>query len=160
MRARAGVVMVAGLLAVLGLAACGDDDGDPLTKAGFIANGSAICERTQERIDQGATGFVEGEVPTFEQMRTFVDDTVAPAVKDELNELDDLQPPEEDREDVDEIIEEGEKARDAASTRPELLLNKDRSPFNRYAELASRYGLRNCGTFSEEVQRKLSGSRQ
>ncbi len=161
MQSRAGVLIVGGLLAMLVLSSCGDDDGgDRLSRAGFVANGNAICQQTQERIDQGATVFIEGQVPTFEQMRDFVDDTVAPAVKEELEALEDLRPPEDDEEDVQEIIEEGQEARDEASTRPELLLNRVASPFNRYAELASRYGLQNCGRFSDEVQRKLSGSRQ
>lgn len=161
MRARADVLIVGGLLAMLVLSSCGDDDGgDRLSKAGFIANANAICERTQERIDQGATVFVEGEVPTFEQMRDFVDDTVAPAVKDELNDLENLRPPEDEEEDVKEIIEAGQEARDEASNRPELILNRNASPFNEYAEMAAEFGLENCGRFSPEVQRKLSGSRQ
>ena len=160
MRVRVAGLLVAGLAVTLGLGACGDGgDEDRLTQAEFVAQGNRICGQTRETVDQAAqTAFPNrGNVPTGDEVQRFADDTLVPQLKRELEELKELNPPEDDEEDVQEIIEAGENAADQTSTRGVLLQNRDRSPLNRYAELASRYGLETCGRLSDRTQNALAG---
>ncbi len=161
MRLRLGGPILIALLAAVTLAGCGDDGGERLTKAGFLARGNAICERTQDRVDDAADqAFTEpGNIPTAEQVQSFVDDTLVPALEEELDELEDLRPPEDDESLVEEIIAAGRTGVEEISNRGELILNRERSPLNRYENMAQNYGLTQCGDISEQTQRKLAGLR-
>ncbi len=160
MRVRVAGLLVAGLAVTLGLGACGGgDEEERLSQAQFVAEGNRICGQTRQAVDQAAeTAFPnKGNVPTAEEIQRFADDTLVPQLKRELDELKDLNPPEDDEEDVQEIIEAGENAADQTSTRAVLLQNKARSPLNRYGQLAGRYGLETCGRLSDQTQNALAG---
>jgi hypothetical protein len=159
MRVRVAGLLVAGLAVTLVLGACGDGDEERLSQAQFVAEGNRICAQTRQVVDQAAeTAFPNrGNVPTAEEIQRFADDTLVPQLKRELDELKDLNPPEDEEEDVKEIIEAGEQGADQTSTRAVLLQNKARSPLNRYAELAGEYGLETCGRLSDRTQNLLAG---
>lgn len=114
---------------------------------------------TQKAIDDASeTSFAnKGQVPTPDELQTFADDVVVPQVQKELDELDDLEPPKDDRERVDDIIKAGREGSERISEVPALLASKDRNPLNEYAELASGYGLKACGRNSDKTVRAIAG---
>ena len=60
------------VVAAVSLAGCGDG-GAALSKSQYVEQGNKICERTQERITQGAERrfTVEGEIPSAQQITDF-----------------------------------------------------------------------------------------
>ena len=159
MRGRATGLVVIGVLAALVLAACGDDDEEALSKTGFIAQGNRICAETQQQVDAAIpTAFPnKGNVPTASEAEAFVDGPFDDLVQRELDQLGELKPPTEDQERIDEMLEAGRRGLEEIKTNAVLILNQDRNPMNRYAELASDYGLEGCGRFSDEAVQAVAG---
>ena len=158
MRRRATGLVVIGVAAALVLGACGGG-GNRLSKAGFIAQGDRICAETQRAVDDAVkTSFPnKGNVPTGEEAAAFVDGPFDDLVQKELDQLGDLKPPKEDKERVDEMLQAGRRGLEEIKSHSELVLNQDRNPMNRYAELASDYGLEGCGRFSDEAVKAVAG---
>ncbi len=154
-----GALVAIGVAGALSLGACGGDGEEPLTRAGFVARANEICAGTQKAIDDAAdTSFPnKGQVPTPDELQAFADDVVVPRLHNELDELDDLEPPKDDRERVDDMIKAGREASERISEVPALLGSKDRNPLNQYAELASAYGLKACGRISDKTTRAITG---
>lgn len=147
------------VLAALAASGCGDDDGDPLTKAAFIERGTQICSETSQRIEERArTAFTEqGSIPSAEEVIDFANSTVVPQIDGELDRLEDLEPPEDDVERIDDVIQAGRDGVDEIREDPTILLSTADDGLARYRELASAYGLQNCGDGSEGTRDALSG---
>ena len=157
MRVR-GLVVI-GFMAALALPACGDDGGDRLTKAAFIAQGNRICAETQQAVNSAVeTSFTnKGNVPTAAEAEQFVDGPFDDLVKKELDQLEELRPPKDDEERVGDMLQAGREGLEDIKKNAVLILNQDRNPMNRYAELASDYGLEGCGQFSDEAVQAVAG---
>ena len=96
--------IVAFCAAVLVGAGCGG--GDRLSKAEFQQRANAICAKYQKRID------ALGQPQSIDEVSKWVD-KVIPLVEAEIDEMDDLKPPEEDQETFDQMIAKAEETRDA-----------------------------------------------
>ncbi len=157
MRVR-GLVVI-GFMAALALAACGDDGGERLSKAGFIAQGNRICAETQQAVNSAVeTSFTnKGNVPTAAEAEQFVDGPFDDLVKKELDQLEELRPPKDDEERVGDMLQAGREGLEDIKKNAVLILNQDRNPMNRYAELASDYGLEGCGRFSDDAVKAVAG---
>jgi hypothetical protein len=83
---------------------CGGND--RLSKAEFQQQANAICAKYQKRID------AVGQPASIEEIADWVD-KVIPLVEQEIDEMDDLNPPEEDQEAFDQMIAKAEETRDA-----------------------------------------------
>ncbi len=153
---RPGSWTLAAVLTV-SLAACGGG-GDELTKAQFVEQGNDVCERTQRRTTEAAGRIftVEGEIPSAEQIERFANETVDPALEEELDRLRELTPPQDDQERVEDILNAGQAGLEEIRRDPTSLIG-DRDPLENYRELAGGYGLDKCGAFSEDVERRLAG---
>lgn len=151
-------VWLAGL-AGLGLVACGEGGGDPLTREAFVERGNAICAETSARIDEAAqNAFSERRViPPAEEIIAFAGETVAPQVNNELDRLSELEPPEIDRERVEQIIEAGREGVDTVRQDATIIQSSADDGFVRYRDLASDYGLEGCGGISDETRAEISG---
>ncbi len=159
MREHRNVIVAISVVVVLGLSACGGPEERPLSKAEFIARGSAICTEGSERIQEEAkTAFSEqGAIPSAEEITEFATNTVAPTIEREVDRLSELQPPEVDEERVEEILEAGRNGVDTVRQDPTILLSTADDGFGRYRELSSAYGLDNCGGSSEATRDAISG---
>ncbi len=158
-REHRNVLLAMGVVAALGLGACGDGDDRPLSKAEFIERGSAICREGSERIEAAAsTAFAEqGAIPSAEEITKFSTGTVAPTIENEVERLSKLRPPEADEERVEEILEAGRNSVERVRQDPTILLSSVDDGFGRYRELATAYGLQNCGGSSESTRDAISG---
>lgn len=88
-------------------AACDGDD-DALTKEDWIRAANAICGDANEAFN---ALFEEGFPTTPERSQEFVADVV-PIVEDEVNELQELEAPEDDADTIDDALARGEAAVD------------------------------------------------
>lgn len=151
--------MVLAVLGGLGLVACGEGGEGPLTREAFVERGNAICAETSARIDEAAqNAFSERRViPPADEIIAFAGETVAPQLNNELDQLSELEPPEVDSERVEQILEAGREGVDTVRQDATILLSSVDDGFVQYRELASSYGLDECGGISDETRAEISG---
>lgn len=142
-------MILAALLAALALIAAGcggDDEGEALTKEEFITQADEICAAGDEEITATADeqfGELEEEPPVEEQ-EAFLTDVVAPNYEDQLAQIRELNPPEEDAEQVDELLSALEDLIAQLRDEPSAVLEATEAP--EASTLAQEYGLQNCGS--------------
>ena len=141
-------MILAALLAALALiaAGCGDDEGEALTKEEFITQADEICAAGDEEITATADEqFGElKEEPPVEEQEAFLTDVVAPNYEDQLAQIRELNPPEEDAEQVDELLSALEDLIAQLRDEPSAVLEATEPP--EASTLAQEYGLQNCGS--------------
>ena len=95
-----GVLILAAAVATIASAACGGDG--QLSQAEFREQGNAICAKFDKQIDELPLPSAPEDIPPYVEK-------AAPIVEDEIAELKALDPPEEDKETLDQMIAEEEK---------------------------------------------------
>ena len=142
-------MILAGLLAALALIAAGcggDDEGEALTKEEFIAQADEICATGDEEISASADeefGDLKEEPPAEEQ-EAFLSEVVAPNYESQLAEIRELNPPEEDAEEVEALLSALEELIAQLRDDPAAVLEATEPP--EASILAQEYGLQNCGS--------------
>jgi hypothetical protein len=96
-----GPWILAAVAATLSAAACGGGDG-PLSQAEFRERGNEICARFDKQIDEIPLPAATDDIPSYVEK-------AGPLVEDELAELKALDPPDEAKETLDQMIAEEEK---------------------------------------------------
>jgi hypothetical protein len=142
---RVAVAFVAGSLA-LAASACGGEDA--LSKEEFQKQGNAICAKYDQQIEDISTPTSVEEVPAYVNK-------ALPIVERQIEDMKELNPPEEDQETFDAMIAEAEKtvqagrelgeaaeAEDEAAI--EQTLNEGNTASDRADEHATELGLTDC----------------
>lgn len=137
-------VLVAGILT---LGACGDGD-DRLSKGEFLDQASTvICEGFAELQEASARVFSGAAAPSDEQIRDYVD-VVADNVGAQLDAIDELDPPRELEEAVEDLVEDGrgvlERFVSQAKANPQNFDQIEQSVFGPYMEQGANLGLGEC----------------
>lgn len=147
--ATAGSMCLVAVGMSLALAACGgsDDSTTALTKAEFLKQGNAICEKGNQRIGKAAEEEFprSGAKPSQGELEGFVTQTVIPSVQRQLDQIGELTPPAADEEEVEAILSAAQSGLDKAKADPSLLTKEGPGPFEKANELADEYGLTTCG---------------
>jgi hypothetical protein len=151
---RASLAVLAALVVLAAIVAgCGGDDdsdtsSDSLTKAEFVKQGDAICEKANEESEAEAEKFAKEndfklERPTKEQLEEAVSEILVPNFKRQVDDLKALGAPEGDEEQVEEIISSLETTADEIEGDPSLVFEEQilKEP----AQLAEDYGFKVCG---------------
>ncbi|MGI9120041.1 MAG: hypothetical protein ACR2G7_07980 [Acidimicrobiales bacterium] len=140
------------------LAACGGGGAPELSKASYIAKGSAVCAESRQRIESAtASAFSEqGSIPSAEEITAFATKTIVPTIQREVDRLRDLKPPSDDSDRADDMLKAGQDGVDQVREDPTIILSGSKS-FERYRELSSAYGLKDCGDNSPTVRDAISG---
>lgn len=140
-------IMALGVLAGVGLVACGDDGGEPLSQSEFEEQGNAICEEGNDEIDAEADDFFadvpSGEDPSEEDLSGFANDVLVPNVQGQIDDLRDLDAPEDIQDDLDATLDEGEEILDEISDDPSILFS-DEDPFEDVNAQLTDLGLTSC----------------
>ena len=148
---------IAGALGALAFAGCGGGEessttstttsGGPLTKEQFLARGNAICRTGTYEIDQAADRVFTGRKPSAAQLQQFADLAV-PAVQAQIDGIRALAPPEGDEDQVSAILDAAQQGNDKVEADPSLLAagQEGDDPYDQANELASDYGLTECGS--------------
>ena len=151
------IVLLAGVVAIAALAAgCGSSSGDSteataaLTKAEFIKQGDAICEKGSKQIEGEAEEFAEENnidtsKPTEKQQEEVIATVVAPALQTQADELSELGAPEGEEGKTAAIFDALEAGAEELEDDPGTLLEKGADPLGKANELATKFGFKDCG---------------
>jgi hypothetical protein len=140
-------VLVAVALAGAGLAACDDDGGgEPLTEAEFQAQANAICGESNTALDEEAEDVFadvpSGEVPSEAELETFADFAV-PNIQGQIDDIRDLEAPDDIQGDVDDVLDETEGVLDEIADDPSVIAG-DEDPFADVDSQLNDLGLTSC----------------
>jgi hypothetical protein len=141
-----GALMLAAGAAALLAAGCGGEE--RLSQEAFQEQGNAICAKYDSQIEDIATPTSVEEVPAYV-------DKALPIVERQIDDMKELNPPEEDQEAFDDMIAEGEKTLEAGrelgeaaeandDAAIEKALNEGNAASDRADEHATDLGLSDC----------------
>jgi hypothetical protein len=147
--------VTAGLVAMVLLAgACGGDgDGNgvdgPAAKAEFIEQATLICKEAAADVEEaGVPLFGPGAQSTRDELTRFLRDVVLPAVREQVVDLRQLEPPTSEREEFDAFLAEADRTIDGLEARleedPESFFREGANPFEAANEKAAAMGLDAC----------------
>jgi hypothetical protein len=140
--------LCAPLLLVCTAVACSDDE-ERLSEDEFLEQGNAICKEGNDALD---AAFEELEVgpdgqPSQDAVVALFEDTLIPNVSDQVEQLDELNPPEELEDDVDALVDDAEAAiaeiDEMIADDPEAFFEGE-DPFEAVNEQAGELGLTEC----------------
>jgi hypothetical protein len=135
------------ICSTLALSACGGDDGDgksdALTKAELIKQGDKICKDGSKAMDAAEAKFADPDNPTAEEIDAAVDSVVVPTLKDELEQLRDLEPPADDEDEIDSMLDSLEKA--IADIEKDWRTGLGSTNIKAANKKATDYGFKKCG---------------
>lgn len=150
MRSRTGRITLA---LVVGLAlvttGCGDDDEsttttETLTKEEFITEADAICAEGDAEIETAATEAGLGPDSSKVEVTAFLEETVLPNIRTQLEGIQALGTPEGDSGETEELIAALESALVESEADPAILTSQA-DPFTEVNQLSGEYGLSDCG---------------
>lgn len=146
---RRAITVLIGVAAVAALiAGCGDDSSAALTKAEFQKQANAECKRITNRAANELQDYAEKEVKgstlTKDNQLELIDTVIVPSVRDQIEALESIEPPEADKKTIDALIGELDEIATEAEEDP-LAVAKIDSPFEDSEKRAKAYGLRWCG---------------
>ncbi|HEY5942592.1 MAG TPA: hypothetical protein VIT89_07025 [Solirubrobacterales bacterium] len=153
---KALLAAVAALVALSVLiAGCGGgdettDETVTLTKAEFIEQGDAICQKGNDRSEKEAEEFAEEndfdlEKASNEQLEEAVSEVLVSNLNQQAEELDALGAPEGDEEQVEEIIVSLEDAAGEIEDDPGVVFEGEGEVLGKPSQLATDYGFEVCG---------------
>lgn len=142
------------VLALVGIAGCGGDDEESSeaapTKEEFIADADQICADGDAEIDAAAQETFPQGRPGPQEQQQFLEETVLPSIREQIDGIRGLTPPEGDEAAIDEFLTSAETAVDEAEQDPSVLLQggagegSAEDPFAETAQLGEEYGFQNC----------------
>ncbi len=132
------VVAVLAIVAVLVLSGGdgGSEDGSP-TKAAWISQADQICAQTAEDLTAAGRGLDFNDQQVSDE---FVADVIVPTTQRQLDQIDELVPPEGDEDEIDAILAAFRRGLDQLAADPTAAAGAYDEAF----QLAEDYGLRTC----------------
>lgn len=121
-----------------------------ITKAQFLKEGNAICNRGNREIG-GAAGRLfpkSGGRPSQAKLTEFARTVIIPSVQRQIDEIKALGAPAGDRARVSAIVGAAQAALDKGKRDPALLTTNGPGPFKKANQLAKSYGLTACAAGS------------
>jgi len=146
-----GVLLIAAIAAGCGSSDSTDSTAAALTKAEFIKQGDAICEKGSKQIEEEAEEFAEENDidtsnPTDEEQEEVIESVVAPSLQTQADELNELGAPSGEEDKTGAIIAALESGADELESDPGVLLKESSTgPLDEANELANEFGFKACG---------------
>ena len=132
-----------GMTLTLTMAAC-DGGGERLTEEEFVSAANEACTEGNEEIQAAADEIgSSGQQPTEDQLEGFVD-SIVDAIQGQIDDIDELNPPEDMEEDVDALVAELQSSLDALEEQGAEALRSEENPFTDANEIAGDLGLTVC----------------
>jgi len=148
---------VIGLVAVLLLVSCGDDDEKTLSQQELVTQSNQICSGAAQRIEQDAKSRFGSsqDVGSAQQLEQFASKIVVPEYDKAVDKLEDLKAPEEEKRVFDDFLSETRKALDDDVKQDpvgSLSQVSAQDPFAKANRQAQRIGLSECATLSQKIR--------
>jgi hypothetical protein len=138
MRRLVVLVAVAGLVFV----GCGGDDEERLSSAEFKTQANEICTEGSKELEEAAKKFGD-EQPTDEELEQFLEEDFKPNINQQLDDLEELAPPEDVEEEFDEVIADARKILNGLDADD---MTSEDDPFDEVNGRLNELGLNSCGT--------------
>jgi hypothetical protein len=123
-------------------AGCGGSDEEPLTHDEFVTQADKICA---DGNDEMASAAEDIDTTNEEDVEGFVQDTLVPNIQEQHDSIEELTPPEDDADDVEDMLSELQEGLDALSDDPSLITS-DSDVFGDANTIAEDLGLTECGS--------------
>ena len=142
MRHRRGFVWATGVAALLvvGLSSCSDDT-ETLTEEEFLEQGNAICTEGNERTEKMAEDLSPSS--SEEDIEAVIDE-VADDIQGQIDDIRDLEEPDEISDEVDAALDQGEEDLQSVRDLGADIVTAEENPFAETQELMAEVGLTEC----------------
>ena len=125
-------------------------DSSSLTKAEFLKQGNAVCAKGNKEIEEGFQEFekendLQNGQPTKAQLTEAIETIVLPAVRDQVDGIEELGAPSGEEAKVEAVTDAASEAVEEGEEDPASLTSEKADPFAEANELANEYGLVKCG---------------
>ncbi len=151
------VAMAAVALALALLVGCGaGDEAKPLTGDALVQRANDVCARhTEQIVSTARSTFPTKEVPSPDRLRAFAEQVVIPEIERQVDELEDLLPPEEATEEFDRYLDEAKRAVKKVKKAPTLVFSQVEvnDAFGEANAVANRLNLTACAQGSDKWAR-------
>lgn len=130
---------------------CGGSDDKGLSKADYVTQADAICQKASDQLDKDSTAAVTAlgtDSPTPEQLAKIATDVALPNLEGQLTDLKALDAPKDDKDAVEALYTSLDGAITKSKADPTVLFNSDSgavSPFADANTKAKALGLKVCG---------------
>ncbi|MGH9085464.1 MAG: hypothetical protein ACRDYW_08425 [Acidimicrobiales bacterium] len=149
MRSNGAIAVLFALGAVV--TGCSDDE-DALTEEEFVEQGNAICEAGNERLNAAfEDAFADlgpDEQPDADEVTALIEDVLIPSVQEQVDDLGELEPPDDLSADVEQMLDDAQGALDRLEEQvqddPEAFLEQEEDPFADANAQANEIGLTAC----------------
>jgi hypothetical protein len=140
------IAVVAALLTVGGLAACGSSDDSTSTTAALtsdelVSQTNAICKDHADAINSAVTELFQAGQPSAADVRTIVKETILPQYSAQIGQLDALTPPADLAGGWDRWITDSTTTRDAIKDDPNAAFDQSLAEFKTVNDEATALGL-------------------
>jgi len=139
-------ILAIGLVAT-GCGSSGASSSPPLTKAGFIKKGDAICEKVPNRYQARLKSLPKNQKSKSPQAAKEEEGLKAavPPLRTATTELEELSAPTGDEQQAEAIVAALEKGADGIEASPGSELSGPKPPMAKFQKLTKKYGLKACG---------------
>lgn len=135
---RTGVAVTIGAVVAVG---CGGDEGP--SQEEFVQQANAICERHTAPIREAAGRMLAGgELPEPREFMQLAQGTIIPQLTAQVNELRQLEAPEEQSEEFQRFVEASAAARERVAQDPRVIM--DPTNFQELNQQAEQLGIPEC----------------
>jgi hypothetical protein len=150
-----GYLLSAGAIAIAGLAVCnrgGDDEKAPPAQApieAFVKQSNAICGAGDTEVAEAGTRILRDATSTLDQWVTFYLEHSVPIIRNRLKEIDNLEPPLKDKDQVEKMLSAGRRATTALEQglrdqRTAYLFAQGTNTFKEFDEAVRKLKLTEC----------------
>ncbi len=125
----------------------GGDSSSQLTKAEFVKQAGAICEKADETQSASFQAYAKthsGDLSKKAEQEKVIVAVGLPPIEVEAEELADLDAPSDDENQIQAIVDGINEAIDEGKEDPTSLSSGIGNPFNKVNKLAREYGLKGC----------------
>ncbi len=157
MRVRGAGPVVIGLVAVLLLASCGDDEERTLSPEELVTQSNQICSEAAQRIQQEAQSRfgTSQDVGSANQLEQFASQIVVPQYDRAVDRLEELKVSEDDKAAFEDFLSETRKALDDDVKQDpvgSLSQVSAQDPFAKANRQARALGLNECASLSDKIR--------
>ncbi len=144
------ISVLAAVLAIgsvaMGCGSSSDSSAPPLTKAAFIKQGDAICEKVPNRYQARLKTLPKEQKSKSPQAKKEEENLKAavPPLRTATTELEGLSAPTGDEQQAEAIVAALEEGADGIEAKPGSELSGPKSPLGQFAKLSKEYGFKVC----------------